>query len=93
MIVLFLTTPSVVEVGPFGFQAKERNDPASSEVFTSHVNLTMELIGVTTSDGKGPLMTDCAEQQHATNNTCTIVQSIIIDQQLQASTKELQTAS
>ena len=66
--VLFLTTPSVVEVGPFGFQVKERNCSASSEVFTSHVNLTMELIGVVTSGGKGPLMTDCAEQ-YATNQT------------------------
>ena len=51
---------------PALFQEKSANaSNVSPEVFSSQVNLTLELIGVTTSGGKGPLMTDSAEQYAA----------------------------
>ena len=64
MRVLLLTTPLFIGMSiPALFQEKSANaSNVSPEVFSSQVNLTLELIGVTTSGGKGPLMTDSAEQ-------------------------------
>ena len=64
MSVLLFTTPLVLLVAtPSLFQPNKLNVPAvSSEVFTEHVNSTVELIRAVTFCGKGPLMTDSAEQ-------------------------------
>ena len=80
MSVLLFTTPLVLLVAtPFLFQLNKLNVPAvSSEVFTEHVNSTVELIRDVTLCGKGPLMTDSAEQQlqQVTTNK-TIAQSLM----------------
>ena len=47
-------------------QPNKLNLPSvSSEIFTEHVNSTVELIRANTFCGKGPLMTDSAEQQQS----------------------------
>ena len=79
MRVLLLTTPLFIGMSiPALFQEKSANaSNVSPEVFSSQVNLTLELIGVTTSGGKGPLMTDSAEQ-YAANQKLSISISIMI---------------
>ena len=62
---------------PSSLQVMALNVPAvSSEIFTEHVNSTVELIRAITFCGKDPLMTDSAEQQQIATNQ-TIAQSLM----------------